>query len=328
MGGGGGGQTSQSDQYQSLSPWAQPYITSMLGAAQSQVFNTNPQGEITGINPYKAYGIGGAGQTAEEQQAAQSSVAGFTPLQQQAFTGAGQLGLPSQYGQATGMAGLGTMQALGAGQQYAQQATNPYATQAYMNPYLSASLQPQLNEIQRQGDIQAQQAASRATASGAFGGTRGALAQNEAQRNALLAQQNAIAQGYNTAFNQAQQAQQFGANLGLQGSQAGIQGAGQLANIGGQQLQAQQGILGLQNQYGTQQQQQAQNVINQAMQNYQTAQQYPMTQLGQLKSLVTGLPITDTTTTQSQAAPSATSQLAGLGTTGIAGLGLYNAMNK
>jgi hypothetical protein len=64
------------------------------------------------------------------------------------------------------------------------------------------------------------------------------------------------------------------------------------------------------------------------MQNYGTAQQYPMQQLGQLKSLLTGIPVTDTTTTQQQAAPSTTSQLAGLGTAGIAGLGLYNTMNK
>lgn len=328
MGGGGGGQTQQSDQYQSLAPWAQPYITSMLGAAQSQVFNTNPQGEITGINPYTAYGIGGAGMSPEQQAAAQASVAGFTPLQQQAFQGAGQLQTPGQFGQATGMAGLGTLQALNAGRNYQNMATNPYAVGAYMNPYLQESLQPQINEIQRGADIAAQQAASQATAAGAFGGTRGALAQNEAQRNAVLAKQNALAQGYNQAFNQAQQAMQYGAGLGLQGAQTGIQGASALGNLGTSQLAAQQGILGLQNQYGTQQQQQAQNVINQAMQNYQTAQQYPMQQLGQLKSLVTGLPITDVTTTQTQAAPSTTSQLAGLGTTGIAGLGLYNAMNK
>jgi hypothetical protein len=173
MGGGGGGQTSQSDQFQSLAPWAQPYVTSMLGAAQSQVFNTDPStGNITGINPYKAYGYQGAGQSAADQAAAQSSVAGFTPLQQQAFQGAGQLQTPGQFGQATGAAGMGTMQALGAGQNYAQQATNPYAVGAYMNPYLSQSLQPQLNEIQRQADIQGNQIASQATAAGAFGGTR------------------------------------------------------------------------------------------------------------------------------------------------------------
>lgn len=336
--GGGGGApaqtTGQSNQYTSLSPWAQPYVTSILGAGQSQVFQTDPTtGEITGILPYQAYGSynpqgGQYGMSASDQAAANAAVAGFTPLQQQAFTGAGNLQVPGQYGAATGAAGAGTMQALGAGQQYAQQATNPYAMQAYMNPYVQASLQPQLNLIAQQGNIAAQQAASQATGSGAFGGSRSALAQNLAQQNALLAQQQAIGQGYNTAFQQAQQAQQYGAGLGLQGAQAGIAGAGQLANIGGQQLAAQQGILGLQSQYGGMQQQQAQNVINAAMANYQTAQQYPMTQLNQLKGLISGIPVSDVTTTQQQAQPAMATQLAGLGTAGVAGLALANQASK
>jgi len=38
--GGGGGTTGQSSSYGSLADWAQPYITSILGAAQNQVFKT------------------------------------------------------------------------------------------------------------------------------------------------------------------------------------------------------------------------------------------------------------------------------------------------
>jgi hypothetical protein len=64
-GGGGGGQTAQQNQYTSLSPWAQPYVTSLLGAAQQQVFDTKQtpaqdgtpaSTEITGIHPYNAFG--------------------------------------------------------------------------------------------------------------------------------------------------------------------------------------------------------------------------------------------------------------------------------
>ena len=319
----------QSNQYSNLSPYIAPYITSVLGAAQQQAFQIDPNtGNITGVNPYTAYGMDGAGMSPSAQQAAQASVAGFTPLQQQSFQGAGNLQTPGQFGMGTAAAAQGTGQALNAGQQYNQMATNPYAVGAFMNPYVSQSLQPQLNQIAQQGNIAAQQAQSGATGQGAFGGTRSALASNLAQQNALMAQQQAIGQGYNTAFNQAQQAMQYGAGLGLQGAQAGIQGAGQLANIGTGQLAAQQGILGLQNQFGTQQQQQQQNVINQAMQNYATAQQYPMSQLNQLNALIAGKPITDVTTTQQAPAPSPIATLAGLGTTGIAGLGLYNAMSK
>jgi hypothetical protein len=125
-----------------------------------------------------------------------------------------------------------------------------------------------------------------------------------------------------------------GAGIGLQGigaQQAGYGQAGQaganLANIGGQQLQAEQGIYGLQNQTGAQQQAQQQNVINQAVQNYAVAQQYPQQQLAFMNAQLRGLPMQSSTTQQYLAQPSAVSQAAGLGTAGIAGLGLYNAMS-
>ena len=99
-----------------------------------------------------------------------------------------------------------------------------------------------------------------------------------------------------------------------------------MGQLGTQQLGAQQGILGLQNQFGAQQQQQQQNIINQAIQDYATAQQFPMQQLASMMALIRGTPIQTTSTQSYQAAPSPISQLSGLGTAGIAGLGLYNAM--
>ena len=148
----------------------------------------------------------------------------------------------------------------------------------------------------------------------------------ENARNKNTAMNQAIGQGYNNAFQSAQQAQQYGAGLGLQGAQAGITGGQALANMGGQELQAQQGIYGLQNQYGAQQQAQQQNIINQAIQNYATAQQYPQQQLAFMNAQIRGLPLQTMTTQGYQAAPSSVSQIAGLGTAGIAGLGMYNAM--
>lgn len=334
MGGGGGGATKQQDQYSSLSPWAQPYVTSMLGAAQKQVFNTDASGNITSINPYNAYGAtnpetgGQYGMTPSDQLAAQSSVAPFTSLQNQAFQGVSNLQTPGQFGAGTQAAAQGTLQALGAGNQLQRMSTNPYAVQSYMNPYIEASLQPQLNLLAQQTGIKSAAQQSAATARGAFGGSRSALENSLVQQAGNLAAQQAIGQGYNQAYNNALAQMNQVANLGLQGSQAGIAGGTALGNLGTSQLAAQQGILGLQNQYGTQQQQQAQNIINQGMQNYQTAQQYPLAQLGTLKNLVTGIPITDTTSQIQEAGPSGASQLAGLGTAGIAGLGLYNTMNK
>ena len=137
-------------------------------------------------------------------------------------------------------------------------------------------------------------------------------AQNRQQAN--LANQQAALQAQQANINQ----QQFGANYGMQGLQQANQSASTLGNLGGQQLAAQQGILGTQNQLGGQQQQQNQNTLNQAMTNYNTAQTMPMTQLGQLESLYTGAP-QNITSTGYTAAPSTVSQVAGLGGAAIAG---------
>jgi hypothetical protein len=71
---------------------------------------------------------------------------------------------------------------------------------------------------------------------------------------------------------------------------------------------------------GAQEQAQTQNIINQAMQNYGTAQQYPLMQLGVMSNMLRGLPMQSSTTNMYQAQPSAISQLAGAAGTG---LGLY-----
>ena len=242
--------------------YAQPYVETMLGATQQQLFNTAPGADgttqITGVKPYVPYSTN-----------PQDYVAGFSPMQEQSFKGAANLQTPEEYDQASGMAGLGALGSLGAGRNYMGMATNPGAVSAFMNPYIQNALQPQLNQLAQQGAIQSQMAAGQAASAGAFGGTRSALQQNLAQQNALMGQQAALGQGYNQAYNQAQQAMQYGAGLGLQGQQAGLQGlgqvgqlAGQLGALGGQQLQAQQGILGIQNQLGAQQQQQQQNIID------------------------------------------------------------------
>jgi hypothetical protein len=146
-----------------------------------------------------------------------------------------------------------------------------------------------------------------------------------------------------------------GAGVGLQGvtgQQAGYglanQAAGTLGTLGQQQLAAQTGILGLQNQIGAQQQAQEQQVINQAIQNYAQAQQAPMERMQQFNALLRGYALPGTTTAQYQAQPTLSNQLVGLGTAGIgaaqlssalgkkkggtvssgvAGLGLYNAMH-
>ena len=353
------------------------------------------------------YGAQGAQQAGQTSQLAQQLANMYGA--QGAQAGMQGLGIGSQamgYGQqAANMANMG----YGAGQNFANQATNPAAVQAYMNPYLQASLQPQLAEMQRQYGITGQQEQAGATQAGAFGGSREALMAAENQRNMNTAMNQAIGTGYNTAFNNAQTQQLAAANLGLQGMQAGnaalntgitgantglqglssaMQGAGvglsgvgqqlsagnlglqgtaqgisgaqagmagaqtglsgvnagvgagqyglagygqagtqgtNLANIGTQQLGAQQGVIGTQAQQGATQQTQQQNIINQAIQNYATAQQYPYLQLGTLNSMLRGLPMQQASTSMYQAAPSTVSQLAGLGTAGLGAASLLKS---
>jgi hypothetical protein len=161
------------------------------------------------------------------------------------------------------------------------------------------------------------------------------LANQQTNLATQQAQQQANQFGYGQAANQAQNAaqyglaanqlnanqQQFGANLGMQGLQAANQAAGTLGNLGQNQYQQAMGINQLQNQYGTQQQQQQQAILNQQIQNYATAQQYPMMQLGNLSNLLRGLPMQSTTVQGYQASPNLMTQLGGLGltTAGIAG---------
>lgn len=123
----------------------------------------------------------------------------------------------------------------------------------------------------------------------------------------------------------AEQSRQFGAGLGLQGLGTALTGAGQLAGIGGQQLGALQSIYGTQQQAGGMQQQQQQQIINQMLQNYATTKQYPQQQLAFMNAMLRGLPLQTMTTQGYQAAPSAASQLAGLG---LAGAGMYGMVNR
>jgi hypothetical protein len=327
-GGSGGGGTTQSvsNSYSSVSPWAAPYVTSMLGAAQQQVFQTDPTtGQITGITPYSQYGLNGAGQSAADMQAAQSSVAGFSPLQQQSFNSASQLQTPGQFGQGSMAAGMGTMQALGAGQNLQNTLTNSNAMSQYMNPYIQNTLNPALQLSNQQYGITGMQNAAAATGAGAFGGSRSALQQGLNQQNQMLANNQLISNAYNTAYNNAQTQANNVANLGLQGAQAGITGGTALGNLGTAQLGAQQNIINQQNTLGQQGTAQNQAVINQAMQNYQTGQQYPMTQLTNLKNLISGFGTTDTTQTAQSATPG-TAQL--IGGAGLAGLGMVTAANN
>jgi hypothetical protein len=115
---------------------------------------------------------------------------------------------------------------------------------------------------------------------------------------------------------------------GVQGAQAGYNMLGQqgmnYTNMLGQQQQNQLGLYGAQNQFGAQQQALEQQKINQSMQDYANAQQYPLMQLGTMSNMLRGLPMQAASTQQYQAAPNQLSQA--IGAIG-SGASIYNAFN-
>jgi hypothetical protein len=266
---------------------------------------------IQGFQPYQQY---------QGDQNAQ-----FSPLQMQSFQGAQNMQSAPQLGAASNIAGMASMGALGTNYNYNPQSfTSAGTAQQYMNPYLMASLAPQLAiQQQQQGAAQQTQNAQAAQA-GAFGGSRAGVQAAATGLNNQLANQNLIGQGYNTAYNNAQnqfnteqqlgtQNAQFGANLGLQGLNTALQGANTLGTLGQNQYTQNMGINQLQNQYGGQQQQQMQNVLNTQYQNFLNAQNYPYKQMGFLSDLINKLPMSTEAQTMYQAPPSMLSQIGGVG---------------
>lgn len=355
-GGGGGGSpapTQTTVQNTNIPEYARPYVETMLGTAQQQIFNYDDAGNVTGMKPYTPYSSDPT-----------NYIAGFSPLQQQAQSNIANMQVPGAYG--TGMdyattSGLGALSTanpamqygglgatyggLGAqtGLGYGQNATNAQAVGSYMNPYLQNVLSPAMQLQQQQfGQINAQNQ-GQATQQGAFGGGRQAVMQGLNQQNQMLAQNQLVGQGYSNAYDTAQRNMQAAASLGMQGTAQGMQGANMglqgvqgaqaayqqlgaqganLGNLAGQQTQTALGINAAQQASGAAQQAQQQNVINQAVQNYATQQQYPMLQLANMSNLLRGLPMQSATTQTYQAAPSSVATLGGLGATA---LGAYGA---
>ncbi|MEN3377369.1 MAG: hypothetical protein V7604_2724 [Hyphomicrobiales bacterium] len=80
---------------------------------------------------------------------------------------------------------------------------NTSTIQDYMNPYLEAALQPQLQAIARQGDADRKRLNAAATFSGAFGDARHGIEASNQSHDENILTNNTIGQGYSNAFNTA-----------------------------------------------------------------------------------------------------------------------------
>ena len=291
-------QPTQSTTYQTNIPeYAKPYMEDVMGKAKA----------LTDIssNPYQSYGG--------------NRNADFSQMQQQAFGNIGSTNPAEQIGQGTTLSGMAGLGGLMAGQNYARQATDPNAISSYMSPYMQNVVDYQKSQALRDFQMAQPMRNAQAVSKGAFGGNRAALVDAEAQRALNSQLQGISATGAQNAFQNAQQAQQYGANLGMQGLGLAGQQAAILGQLGQTQYGQQQGINQAQLQAGAQQQAAEQNRLNQQYQDWATQMNYPYKQLGFMSDILRGAGQLSTSAGKQmyEAPPSVLSQTTGL----LGGLG-------
>ena len=259
--------TSGGSSSSTLSEWAGPYVTDMLGKAQA-----------IADQPYQVYGG--------------PQTAGESGLQSKVFQGLGNLNFPSTLGQSFSSTGAYTPPAMttgaftpgaigtGAG---APSGTPPVGAPSaptgvasqYMNPYLQSVLQPQLEEMRRQSQINLQPSLAKLTQAGGYGGGRQAIMESEANRNLLQEQNKTIGTGYANAYDKAMG--QFNTEQGQAKTLADM-----MSEAGGQQRAIeQQGISADYNEFLAQ-------------------RDDPMKKTQYLQSMLQGLPISTVTNTAAQ----------------------------
>ena len=246
-------------QSSSLSPYAGPYVTGMLGkgAALSEL-------------PYQAYmGPLTAGQSTLQDTAFQGlanlsvPTAAQTSFDPMSFTGAG-------YAAPTAAQAV-------AGEMGAYTPASGDVMQQYMTPYLQGALQPQYDAANRQAQIAAQNLQSQYGKAGAYGGSRQGVAEAELQRGLLDRMAGITGTGYQQAFTQAQN--QFNAE-----QQRQMQAARQAQTYGLETLGAQR--LG-----GAEQRAIEGQGIAADIAQFTEERDYPYKQVQYQQSLLQGLPI-------------------------------------
>lgn len=292
---------------QGFAPVIEPFATNVLGAAEALTSNTD--------NPYQRY-------TGDQ-------VAGYSPLQQQSYSNAATMQTAPQLADATALAGQAGLGALNTQYSYApsgfgdafsaantKDAQGNITGNTMMNPFTGVMDAA----ARRNAGISQQGMQAQAANAGGFGGARDYINRNQGnadlQRNLGQNQFNAYNQAqqqYNTQYGQNAQQQQFGANLGMQGLGLANQSAQNLGALGQTQYAQNVGTIGLQNQMGGQQQQQAQNVMNTNYQNWAAEQNDPYKRLGFMSDIVRGAPLTQTGSSIMTPGPSSIQNLASLG---------------
>jgi hypothetical protein len=160
VGGGGGGrsaptETTSTSYNTNVPEYARPYVETMLQGTQKQLFQTkqapstiNPETgqsvpgatEITGFQPYKAYGGTYDEQGNQTSYDPGKAIAGFQPMQETAQRGIAGMQMPGEYGQASDVTRAGITAAMGnqyQGGQFSNQFQAPqnYRAQNFGNQF-------------------------------------------------------------------------------------------------------------------------------------------------------------------------------------------------
>ena len=245
------------------------------------------------------------------------SFGGSSPTTPPATAGevATQSGQPSIFQQAqAGQAGAMAGTAAGMGYQPAQVQAGQVAgtdLSPYFNPFEQTVVQQSLGDIEQARQMQANQLAAQAQRAGAFGGSRSAILESQANEAAM---QQAARTASNLRLGGFQQAQQMAGQdisrqmqAALANQQAGLAGAGQrlgaAAQMGGLAQQAFGMGRGLQQdlaQQGALQQMLQQQIFDQAQQQFQGYQSFPERSLGFMASALGATPVPQTQTTTRQ----------------------------
>ena len=242
-----------------LSTWAGPYVTDMLGKAQA--YSALPYQPYTG-----------------------ALTAAPSALQTQAFQGIAGLTVP----QALQTAGQQAQQTYGAAQQYMPTVGT---IESYMNPYLEAVLEPQRREATRQSEIARQQAASRLAQAGAYGGSRQAIMESEANRNLQTLLGDITGKGYAGAYDAARAQRAADIQAGIQGLGAQTQATQALTQAGQQQQAAGLANIAQQIAAGATQRDIEQQGLTADYNQYLRELQYPQQQLEFQRQMLSGLPV-------------------------------------
>lgn len=266
-GGGGGGQTTS-------------YTTNVPEFARESFMNMLGKAEALSEQPYQTFG----GQR----------IQGFDPMQQRAFGNAKNQSTAGQLGQATGLAAGASNASF----------TQPGLAGAFMSPYMQNVVDVQKREAVRDAGIASTQRNAQAVKAGAFGGSRQAVMDAEADRNLQTGLGDIQARGLQAAFDSGQN--QFNTEMGRR-----ITGAQSLADIGQRQFGQEMDITQLLSTLGGQQQQLGQRQLDQQFTDFQAQREAPYQQLGFLSDMLRG---TGSSTRTVNPGASSAQTLAGLGT--------------